>query len=267
MTAPQPMASHRAHLNSSLQNTPDAGPSTPAFGAVVPSAPLSRSYQIAWLNRHGEAQWDTVTGPALPVVESACSSLARGALVATTEGPVAVEDLIPGMEVITSEFGPLPLRWIGSYALTRDDTQARDTARLFRVTADTFGPGKPSQDLLLAPRAHVLIKHSGCQALFGVETAFGPIRAFADGVTVIPVSPMSQVSIFNLAFDRQATILANGIEVESFHPGPHSSTLLDEEMLFSLLKLFPHVKSLDDFGPQDIDRLTSFEVSTLRHGA
>ncbi len=225
-----------------------------------------RAYDVAWLDQKNRACFDSIVAPATPVVESACSALSRGALVATARGPIAVEDLTPGIEVITREGEALPLKWIGSYEMAGAEAPGKSNEQLFRVTTDTFGQGKPSQDLMLAPRAHILLKHAACRSLFGMDMAFGPIRAFEDGVSVIAVSPVSPVCVYNLAFDRQATIFANGVEVESFHPGPHASTLLDDEMLYSLLRLFPHVASLDDFGPQQIDRLTRFEVGALRDG-
>jgi hypothetical protein len=228
---------------------------------------LSRPYNVAWLSEGGDVSYDTIIAPSIPVIESACANVVRGSLISTSQGPVAVEDLAPGMEIMTSEHGPLPLQWIGSYDMSPRDAQTSDRARLYRVTADTFGLAKPAQDLMLAPRAHILMRHAACQQLFNMDLAFAPIRAFEDGMSVISIRPMSAVSVFNLAFDRQATIMANGVEVESFHPGPHAETLLDDEMLYSLLRIFPQARNLDFFGPQLIDRLTTFEVRALREGS
>lgn len=226
----------------------------------------SRPYQIAWLGQDGRPNYDTVVAPSVPVVESACASMARGALVQTSDGPVAVEDLIPGMQVVTSEFGPVAVEWIGSYDMSPREAQTLDRGTLYRVTTDTFGLAKPSQDLLLTPRAHILTRHSACRSLFGVDLAFAPVRAYEDGVSVFAVKPASPVSVYNISFDRQATIKVNGVEMESFHPGPHAETLLDDEMLYSLLRLFPQARNLGYFGPQLIQRLTTFEVQALRDG-
>jgi hypothetical protein len=227
---------------------------------------LNRPFAISWRTQSGVTAHDTIFAPAIPVVEAACSSLARGALISTVQGQVAVEDLEPGMMVNTADHGPLMLKWVGSYDMSAREVQANDRARLYRVTADTFGLNKPGQDIMLAPRAHILLKDAACKTMFGLETAFAPIRAFEDGMNVVAVAPMSPVSLFNIAFDRQATIIVNGIELESYHPGPYGETLMDDEMMYSLLRLFPHVRNLSAFGPQDIDRLTTFEVKALREG-
>ncbi|SFR41402.1 Hint domain-containing protein [Litoreibacter janthinus] len=228
---------------------------------------MSRPYNIAWLTPDGNARYDTVVAPALPAIESACANMARGAIVSTDNGPVAVEDLTPGMRILSSEYGAIPLQWIGSYEMSLREAQTADRGALLRVTAEAFGLAKPSQDLLLAPRAHILLRHAKCRSLFGVDIAFAPVRAFEDGISVFSVQPASPVTVYNLGFDRQATIKVNGIEMESFHPGPHSEALLDDEMLYSLLRLFPQARNLDFFGTQLINRLTTFEVKALRGGS
>lgn len=226
---------------------------------------LAQAYQISWLDAAtGTAHDDTVIAPVLPMIEAACACLVRGVLVATEDGPVAVEDLLPGMMVTTTDHGPLPLQWVGSFDPVRLDTDQADGPAFYRIVADAFGPAKPDQDTLLAPRAHLMLRHPGCQPLFGVDAAFGPVRAFEDGATVIPVTPISIATVFNIAFDRQATILANGLEIESFHPGPHGSRLMDDTTLHAMMRLFPQVRSLEDFGPQRIERLTQFEVRNLQ---
>ena len=228
---------------------------------------LTRPYGVAWLGNNGHVNYETVNGPALAVIENACGAVARGAVVSTDKGQMAIEDLEPGMRVLTVEHGPLPIQWIGSYDLTPRDAQRSDRNTLIRVTSDMFGLGKPAEDLLMGPRAHVLIQHESCRRLFGRPTAYAPVRAFEDGMSVFSVKPMSAVTVYNLAFDRQASIVANGVEIETFHPGPHAEAFLDEEMLYALLRLFPNARSLQDFGPQLTQRLTSFEVRNLREAA
>ena len=248
----------------------DIYPSTmaraPLRGPLPRAHMLSRPYNLAWLSASARVAYDTIAAPAVPVIEAACANVARGSLISTAQGPVAVEDLVPGMSILTSEYGPLPLQWVGSYDVTPHEAAPTDRAKLFRVTSDAFGLSKPASDLMLAPRAHILMRHPACKALFGMDLAFAPIRAFEDGEQVISITPMSSVSLYNLAFDRQATVMANGVELESFHPGTFSETLLDDEMLYSLLRLFPQARSLDSFGPQLTQRLTSFEVRSLREG-
>ncbi len=222
---------------------------------------------VSWLNPDGTMGSSNIMAPALPMIEAACGNVARGTLISTSKGPIAVEDLTPGTRILTSEYGPLPLKWVGSTMHAGSDAPGQDSAKLYRVTADAFGLAKPAADLMLAPRSHILMRHAACRELFGVDLAFAPIRAFEDGLQVVAITPISGIQLYNLAFDRQATIIANGVEVESFHPGPFAETLLDHDLMGSLLRLFPQARELADFGPQLTQRLTSFEVRTLRNGA
>lgn len=241
----------------------DAATSSPQPRHIAPRL----ACDVSWLNADGSVGTSNIMAPALPIIEAACSNVARGTLISTLTGPVAVEDLTPGTQILTSEYGPLPLQWVGSTMHPPSDASSQDNAKLFRVTADAFGLAKPSADLMLAPRSHILMRHAACRELFGVDLAFAPIRAFEDGLQVVAITPISGMQLYNLAFDRQATIIANGVELESFHPGPFAETLLDRELLGSLLRLFPQAHNLSSFGPQLTQRLTSFEVRTLRDGA
>ena len=219
----------------------------PSMAPVTERRPRSpnRIYSVAWMGLRGYANYETITAPAIPVIENICASVARGALIMTEDGPVAIEDLEPGAMVMTNEYGPQPVQWIGSYDMTPREAQNSERARLYRVTADTFGLAKPSHDLMLASAGHILTRHAACQTLYGFDMAFAPIRGLEDGETVIAVKPMSPVSVYNIAFDKQATIIANGVEIESFHPGALAETLLDQELRDAIGRLFPHIRSLD----------------------
>ncbi len=234
-----------------------------ARGAPSKRHYADRNYEIAWLGADGRAQFDTMRAPASPVIEAACDHLARGTVVLTEDGPVAVEDLIPGMRVLTSEFGPVILRWVGSFTVNAQEFAASPKPRLLRVMPDAFGLAKPRADVMLSHRAHILMRQGGGEEAES-NPAYMPIRAFEDGVQVISVSPVSSVTFFNLAFDRQATINVNGLEVESFHPAPLSAALRDQGMMHGLLRLFPHIRSLHEFGAELIPHLTSYEVERLR---
>ncbi|MEP3346482.1 MAG: Hint domain-containing protein [Litoreibacter sp.] len=227
----------------------------------------TRPFNISWLCGNDDVHYDTVTAPSLPVIDAACGNIARGSLISTLNGPVAVEDLTPGMMVMTSEYGPVKLLWMGSYEMSLRDAQTTNRGSLYRVTTDAFGLTTPMQDTLLAPRSHILFEHPKCQDLLGVDKAFAPIRAFEDGDRVFPVQPVAPVEVFNLSFERQASVLVNGLEIECFHPGPYAETLIDRDTLSALMTLFPQAGGPEFFGTQLIKRLTAFEVGSLRKGA
>ncbi|PRY21826.1 Hint domain-containing protein [Aliiruegeria haliotis] len=227
---------------------------------------LTRRYEVLYLNALGDVEDMTRVAPATPVFEDAFAALARGTLISTVHGPVAVEDLLPGTLVDTVENGPQMLLWVGSMTVYPEtaEVQGGEAARLTRLATDAFGLGRPMPDLMLGPRARVLYRNSRCVELLGTNQAFAPARGFVDGVSVIEVAPVSPVRVFHLGFRGQQILLANGMEVESYHPGSQIEAVMDRNSRDLFLSLFPHVSGLEDFGPMHTPRLTAFELENLR---
>ncbi|WP_158547463.1 Hint domain-containing protein [Rhodovulum sp. 12E13] len=253
--------------------------SRPARGGadIGRDQPLTRRYDIRALAGDGSLDEFTRVAPATPVFEDAFAALARGTLVATAEGPVAVEDLVPGMMIETVNAGPQPLLWVGAMTVYPDmrglgpgaAPGGLEAASLTRMSADAFGFGRPAPDLVLGPRARVLYRSAACRDLVGAAEAFAPARAFVDGDGAIRVTPVSPVRVFHLAFHGQQVIRANGMEVESYHPGADPASMMTRETLELFLALFPHIDPAADdgtggFGPLSVPRLTAFELDSLR---
>jgi hypothetical protein len=233
--------------------------------------PLTRRYDIRALAGDGSMHEFTRVAPATPAFEDAFAALARSTLIATTGGPVAVEDLLPGTMVETVGAGPQPLLWVGSMTVYPEarNLGGSEGGSLVRLAADAFGLGRPGPDLVLGPRARVLYRSAACRGLVGTGEAFAPARAFVDGDGAIRVSPVSPVRVYHLAFHGQQVIRANGMEVESYHPGADPATIMRPDSLGLFLSLFPFLEDAPDdgmggFGPMTVPRLTAFELESMR---
>lgn len=201
--------------------------------------------------------------PALPAFDAAVSALARGTIMATRDGPVAIEDLLPGIEVETRDAGFQTLLWIGTTTLPAHGQPGAAPTRLFRVPAESFGPARPMPDLVLAPHARLLHRSPRLAGIASDNAALLPVAAFEDGSNVVRVAPASPVRVYHLAFSRHHILRANGIEIESYHPGDSLHQQLTEDSLRLFLSLFPHIRRLSDFGPLRVPRLTIEEFETL----
>lgn len=236
--------------------------------ALPRAVPLTRRYEITAIDRDGALTQKSAIAPANVTFEDAFAGFARGTLISTTDGPVAVEDLCPGMQITTKDNGAQPLLWIGSMTVFPGLPElSEESVRLVRVTAESFGMGRPLPDLMLGPRARVLFQHDACRKMFGTPSAFAPAQGFADGESMISVTPITPVRVFHLALDGQQVLSANGLEVESFHPGARADDTMDAETLDLFLSLFPHVASIHEFGPMSYPRLTGFELESIRMDA
>ena len=81
-------------------------------------------------------------------MEDAVSAFARGTLLQTVSGPVAIEDLDPGEMVETVDGPPALVTWIGSTMMVpHAPGQSEEMTQLVRIMCDALGLGRPMPDL------------------------------------------------------------------------------------------------------------------------
>lgn len=186
--------------------------------------------------------------PVLPLFEGAFTAFARGALVETVQGPVAIEDLLPGDRVQTVGGAAMQVLWIGSTTVTaRRDLPTERPVILHRIAADAFGPNRPMTYLVTGPAAR-LRQATPLMGTHG-QRVLCPVAAFEDGIAVSRTTPPSAVDLFHLALPRHAVIRVSGIETESYHPGLGTIGAVGPAMRELFLNLFPHIAGPADFGP------------------
>ncbi|SLN20682.1 hypothetical protein AQS8620_00544 [Aquimixticola soesokkakensis] len=244
----------------------DSAPRTaPAAAPLVPPAPVEslplRKYEVLWRGANGDILDLSQRAPATAVFEAAFSALARGALIATPNGPVAVEDLLPGDLVDTVDGAPMAVDWIGSMQVTPDAVDG--PCALYRVAADSFGFGRPGLDLMLGPNARILHRAPALRSYLGTDQALVPIAALADGISVINVTPMASVRTYHIALAQHRLIKVNGFPVETYHPGASASAQLPPPLRAQFMALFPHIHELGDFGAMALARLSVGDLEKL----
>ncbi|MBJ3761177.1 Hint domain-containing protein [Maribius pontilimi] len=219
--------------------------------------PLSQRYDVSWLDDNGMVDDFVRMGPAVPLFTQAFTALVRGGILNTSEGPVAVEDVLPGMEIETAS-GPATLLWKGAHTVL----PGAKGKPLFRLPTDSMGLGRPAPDLILGSAARIVSRRSSLRSLIGAEEALLPVGALADGQSVVQITPISAVQCFHLGFERHQTFRVNGIDVESVHPG-HLDPALGDEMQRLYISMFPHISRPEDFGELAMPRLSDEQTSTL----
>lgn len=211
--------------------------------------PLMRRYEVVHLLPNGDIDEFNRIAPAHPAFEDAFTALARGALLSTDRGTVAIEDILPGDKVKTVTNGFQTVKWRGSASIVPNTRgQSQKMGQLIRFSADALGIGRPMPDLMLGPSARLYHRTPGIQQITGHDAAFVPAADFVDGINIIHVTPPTPVQVFQLAFDAHERIVANGVELDSYNPGARHELGLRGDMLDLYLSLFPQVSSLDDFG-------------------
>ena len=132
-----------------------------------------------------------------------------------------------------------------------------------RVMSDAFGLARPAQDQTFGPHARRLDRSPKLRATLGTDAALIPLSAMVDSSGVIEVNPVAPTRVYHLACDAHETILAAGLEVGTYHPGPDTPLSLPDEMLQLLMTFFPHLGSFRDFGKLSAPRLSADELHAL----
>ncbi|MBY4895295.1 Hint domain-containing protein [Rhodobacteraceae bacterium N5(2021)] len=160
---------------------------------------------------------------------------AQGTLMTTPKGEVAVEDLRVGDLVHTEENGAEPVRWIGH--------------KTFPAKAQfapiEFAPGAigNTRALRLSRQHRLLLTGWRAELFFGDEAVWVPAAHFLDwpGVRVVEGG---MVTYFHVLLDGHRTLLAEGVEAESLHPGDVALCSLGATAEAELFAMFPEIERL-----------------------
>ncbi len=246
-------SSNLVNLNAFRKSHHNSGKTADAHAPRPERTPLvMRKFQTVHQRSDGQIRHTDHVGPAVPAFEAAFSAFAHGSIVSTTRGPVAVEDLEPGMKLITREHGSQPIQWIGAMRLVPEAaSRCAHDIRMTRIVSEAFGFTRPERDLMIGPGARILKKG---RASNEADTLV-PVRNLSDGEQITDITPQRPVMVRHIALRKHATILVNGLEMESFHPGTGFERNMGQNMLSLFLSLFAHVNRPEDFGPMSYPRL------------
>ena len=180
-----------------------------------------------------------------------------GTLIATPDGECAAEMLMPGDLVLTQDEGPQPLRWIGTRTVAATGKFAP-----IHIRAGTFGPHR---DLLVSPLHRVLIRDSLAEILFGETEVLVAARDLVNDRSVTRREG-GQVEYVHLMFDRYQVVFSEGLETESYLPGPQTSDSFEAEVLAEITAIFPEIDPKTGRGYSAAARRTlkRFEANILR---
>ncbi|MGJ8543939.1 MAG: Hint domain-containing protein [Sulfitobacter sp.] len=179
-----------------------------------------------------------------------------GTLIRTPQGERAVETLRPGDLVLTKDDGPQPLRWTGNRTVA-----AKGDFAPVHIAAGTFGDHAA---LMVSPLHRILIKDELAELLFGNREVLICARDLLNDKTVTR-RPGGDVTYVHLLFDRHQVVFSQGLETESFLPGPQTSASFEAEAMQEIMALFPELDPQADgpYPPAARRTLRRFEAELL----
>jgi Hint domain/Bacterial Ig domain len=198
------------------------------------SGPESFSYEVT--NGNGITDVGFVNGEVVPCFVS-------GTRILTRSGPVKIEDILVGDQVLTLDRGFQPVRWHGVRRV-----QSAGSMAAVQIPAGAFGD---HGSLAVSPQHRLHI--AGWRA----ELYAGEQEVLVKAIHLVRAGRLAQdhsgrmVAYHHLLFSRHEIICANGLWSESYYPGPTTLAGHDPDVLDELLTLFPELGSsgADGYGP------------------
>lgn len=237
----------------------------PSDGGPRRAVSLMRKYDVSTLMPDLSIASHQVVAPATPLFENTASAFARGTLISTVRGPMAVEDLLPG-DYLETPYGPQAITWIGSTIyVPNTPTSGTEMQSLTRIAVDSFGPGTPMSHILLGPGARLAVRKERIKTLTGSAVVAAPVNDYIDGDRVFEVTPPSSVQLYHIALKEHGTIYAGGLEMETYHPGMNIEDSLGQNMRALFLSLFPNIETFHDFGSLNHPRSTREVIDSLSY--
>ncbi len=170
--------------------------------------------------------------------------LTKGTLISTPSGEQMIETLRPG-DLILTQNGPKPLRWIGAKTITAADLATNEKLRPVRINAGAMGRGLPHKDMLVSRQHRMQVSSRIAERMF----ASSNVLISAIKLTALPDididTQAEHVTYFHLLFDAHEVIFANGAPTESLFTGPEALRSVSAEAREEILTLFPELADND----------------------
>ena len=183
-----------------------------------------------------------------------------GTRIRTERGEVPVEALTVGDLVETRDHGFQPVRWIGERRVAAQGPHAPVV-----IEAGVFGHHRR---LVVSQQHRILLTHWMAELLFGEEEVLVAARDLVNGCSVW-LREGGEVTYVHLLFDRHEIVWSEGLETESFLPGPQVMAAMEDRTRAEVLDLFPEIDpaSHEGYGPAARTSLRAYEAQVLRRAA
>lgn len=164
---------------------------------------------------------------------------ARGTMIETLSGQIAIEDLQAGDMVRTMDRGYRPLCWIGGRKLDIVDLTQHPALCPIRIAAGALGNGLPVKDLLVSPQHRVLVRSDVAKRMFDEQEVLVAANKLLtiDGIDI--VTDTTEVEYFHMLFDQHEIVFSNGAATESLFTGPEAMRAVSAEARQEIASLFP----------------------------
>ena len=191
-----------------------------------------------------------------------------GTRLRTETGDVAIEDLGPGDRLLTRDSGPQEVLWTGHRRMSGARLFAMPDQRPIRLRRGALGLDRPDADLIVSPEHRVLVTGRAARDLWGEPEVLVRAADLVGDRTITVDHSLRETWYIHLMLERHEIIWANGLEVETFHPGFMGLDHIDDLQRGLLFDLRPELAANPDLYGAPVRRMvTRAEAAILLGGA
>lgn len=191
-----------------------------------------------------------------------------GTRIRTEAGDMAIEELGTGDRVLTRDNGPQEVLWSGHRRMSGARLFAMPEQRPIRMRAGALGIDRPDGDLIVSPEHRVLVTGRAARDLWGEAEVLVRAADLVGDSRITVDHSLRETFYIHLMLERHEVVWANGMEVESFHPGFMGLDHLTNVQRSSMLEMRPELAANPHaYGAPARRMLTRAEAAILIHGA
>lgn len=188
-----------------------------------------------------------------------------GTQIATPEGTVAVETLVPGDIVRTHDGRDVPVRWVGHRKISDMEMRAMPRLCPVRITAGALGQGLPKHDLLVSRQHRMLLSSKIALRMFGKARVLIPAIHLTRLPGIYIDETAGPINYHHILCDRHETLIANGAPAESLYLGSETIRLLSHKAQTEIGRLFPDLPETEMSGDNLMVRSSKQKHLIERH--
>ena len=161
---------------------------------------------------------------------------AKGTLISTTRGLVAVEKLKVGDDVLTIDGEHAPIVWLGHRRVNCVKHTQPLMVHPVRVSKDAFGPGMPSADVFLSP-AHAVYAYGHLV----------PVRHLINDVTITQEA-VDSITYYHIELPQHTVIFAQGLPAETYLDSDNRQFFISADQVASNVQTLETVEFSENYG-------------------
>ncbi|SFS12848.1 Hint domain-containing protein [Yoonia litorea] len=187
----------------------------------------------------------------------------KGVLLETPHGSRKVEDLTTDDVLLGRDGNHLPIAWIGRSSVEMIGFDLENKPVLF--SQGCLGPNSPQSELAVSPQHHLVLSGDIVRQIFEADEVLAPAKGLTGLPGVRVMKGKRSVEYYHVMLARHEIITAQGIQTESFYPGPTAVRMLTPAQRASLFAVVPPLKDDPEngYGPTARKKITRREAERL----